>query len=236
MTSFADFESGAKEGGSSEEDDEDQHEDDGDSEDYEIDDQSEDELEIDKIEEELEGESDQYGEEELEEQESQEDSSGGEEEEDNLKDAGEVEEGIEEEDNIEEVEEPESIFNRIAGLDDSMVGNLRFNNQALLEIINSMKNNPKKVRGKNYREIAAAMSALSRNNVFLDALSELSNVTEFVFCVHKVYCVKLNPNGSDKDESLLVEMIRSALRNFMRHVPNRQSMLLTLSIQFISVS
>jgi hypothetical protein len=70
----------------------------------------------------------------------------------------------------------------------------------------------------------------------VDARSELSNITEFVFHVHKVYSVKLNPNGSDKDESLLVETIRSALRKFMRHVLNRQSMLLTLSIQFISVS
>jgi hypothetical protein len=32
---------------------------------------------------------------------------------------------------------------------------------------------PQKVGGKNYREIAAAMSALSRKNVFADALSDL---------------------------------------------------------------
>jgi hypothetical protein len=77
------------------------------------------------------------------------------------------------------------------------------------------------VLGKNNRDIADAMPSLSRKNVFVDALSELSNVTEFVFHVHKVYSVKLNPNGSDKDESLLVEMIRSALCKFMRHVSNR---------------
>jgi hypothetical protein len=71
---------------------------------------------------------------------------------------------------------------------------------------------------------------------FVDALTELSKVTEFVFHVHKVYSVKLNPHGSDKNESLLVETIRSALRKFVRPVPNRQSMLLTLSVQFISAS
>jgi hypothetical protein len=92
------------------------HRDNVDSEDYEIDDQSEDEPEIDKSEQELEGESKEYWQEELKEQEPQEDSSGGEEEDNDLEDSGEVEEGIEEEDKIEEVEEPESIFNWIAGL------------------------------------------------------------------------------------------------------------------------
>jgi hypothetical protein len=134
------------------------------------------------------------------------------------------------------VEEPESIFNRIAGLDDLVVGNLRFNNHAQREIIHSVKRIRQKVSGKNYREIAAAMSALVKKNVFMDALSELSKITEFVFNIHKVYSVKLNPNGSYKDKSLLVEMIRSALRKFMRHAANRRSMLLILLIHFISVS
>jgi hypothetical protein len=134
------------------------------------------------------------------------------------------------------VEEPESIFNRIAGLDDSVVGNLRFNNHAQREIIHSVKRIRQEVSGKNYREIAAAMSALVKKNVFMDALSELSKITEFVFNIHKVYSVKLNPNGSYKDKSLLVEMIRSALRKFMRHAANRRSMLLILLIHFISVS
>jgi hypothetical protein len=87
MTLFVDFESGAEEGVSLEEDDEDLDGDDVNSEDYKIEVQSEDGLESDKIEEELEGESDEDGEEELEKQESQEDSSGGEEEEGDLKDA-----------------------------------------------------------------------------------------------------------------------------------------------------
>jgi hypothetical protein len=77
-----------------------------------------------------------------------------------------------------------------------------------------------KVSDNNYKEIAVAMSALSMKNSFVDALSELSKITEFVFHVHKVYSVKLNPNGSDKDESLLLETIRSALRKSMKHVPN----------------
>jgi hypothetical protein len=54
-----------------------------------------------------------------------------------------------EEDEIKEVEEPESIFNRIAGLDDLVVGNLRFSNHALLEITNPVKTFWQKVRGKN---------------------------------------------------------------------------------------
>jgi hypothetical protein len=94
----------------------------------------------------------------------------------------------------------------------------------------------KEVCGKTNRKIAGAMSALARKKVFVNALSELSKVTEFVFHIHKVYSVKLNPRGSDKDESLLVETIRSALRRFMRPVPNRRSMLLTLSIPFIPAS
>jgi streptomycin 6-kinase len=48
--------------------------------------------------------------------------------------------------------------------------------------------------------------------------------------------VKLNRQGSDKDKSLLVKTIISALRKFMKPVPNQRSMLLTLSIQFISAS
>jgi hypothetical protein len=130
------------------------------------------------------------------------------------------------------VEEPEAIFNRIAGLDNSMFGNLRLNNHALVvTITNSVIEIRNKVRGKNNREIAGAMSALSRKEVFVDALSELSKVTEFVLQVHKVYSsMKLNPHGSDKDESLLVETITSALHKFTRPVPNRQSMLLTLLI------
>jgi hypothetical protein len=134
------------------------------------------------------------------------------------------------------VEEPDSIFNRIAGLGDSLVGNLRLNNHALFTVSNSVMEICKEVSGKNNREIADAVLSLSRKNDFVDALSELSNVTEFVFHVHKVYPVKVNPNGSDKDESLLVKTIRSALRKFMRPVPNRLSMLLNLLIQFISAS
>jgi flavorubredoxin len=118
------------------------------------------------------------------------------------------------------VEEPELIFRRIAELDDSVVGNVRFNNRALSQIRKSVKKIRQKVSDNNYKEIAVAMSALSRKNSFVDALSELSKTTEFVFHVHKVYSVKLNPNGSDKDESLLLETIRSALRKSMKHVPN----------------
>jgi hypothetical protein len=94
----------------------------------------------------------------------------------------------------------------------------------------------KKVRGKNNREIAAEMSSLSRKKIFVDALSELSKVTKFVFHLHKLYSVKLNPKGLDKDEFLLLETIRSALHKFTRHVPNHRSMLLTLLIQFIITS
>jgi hypothetical protein len=84
------------------------------------------------------------------------------------------------------VEEPEVIFNRIAGLDDSMFGNLSFNNHALFTITNYVVEICNEVSGKNNKEIADAMSALSRKNVFMDALLELSKGTEFAFHVHKV--------------------------------------------------
>jgi hypothetical protein len=155
---------------------------------------------------------------------------------DDSEDAEEVEEGSEEEDGIGDVEEAESIFNRIAGLDDSMFGDIRLSNEALFAITRPVREIRKEVSGKTNREIADATSALARKKGVVDALSELSKVTEFVFHVHKVYSVKLNLHGSDKDESLLVETVRSALRKFMKPVPNRQSMLLTLSIQFITVS
>jgi hypothetical protein len=128
------------------------------------------------------------------------------------------------------------VFNRIAGLDDSMFGDIRLNNEALFAITGPVRKIRKEVSGKTNREIADAMSALARKTVFVDASSELSKVTEFVFHIHKVYSLKLNPHRSDKDKSLLVKTIRSALRKFMRPVPNRRIMLLTLLIQFISAS
>jgi hypothetical protein len=75
------------------------------------------------------------------------------------------------------VEEPEVIFSRIAGLNDSNVGSLRLNSHALIKISNSVKETRKEVRGKNNEEIAAEMLSLSRKKVFVHALSELSNVT-----------------------------------------------------------
>jgi hypothetical protein len=101
-----------------------------------------------------------------------------------------------------------------------MFGNRSLNSHALFTITNSVTKIRNEVSGKNNREIADAMSAVSRKNVFVDAFSELSKVTEFVFHVHKVYSVKLNPHGSDEDKLLLVKMIRSALRKFMRPVLN----------------
>jgi hypothetical protein len=137
-----------------------------------------DKSEIEEIGQELEGESDQDGEEELDEEEVQEeDSSNAEEEEDHSEDAGKVKEDNKEEHESEDVEEPEAIFNQIVGLDNSMFGNLRLNNHALFTITNSLMKFCNKVRGKNNREIADAMSALSRKNGFVDALSELSKVT-----------------------------------------------------------
>jgi hypothetical protein len=115
-------------------------------------------------------ESDQDGEEELDEQGVQEDSSDAEEGEDNSEDAEEVEEGNEEEEGIEDMEEAESIFNWIAGLDDSMIGDIRLNNEALFAITGPVRKIRKEVRGKTNREIADAMPALARKNVFVDAL------------------------------------------------------------------
>jgi hypothetical protein len=140
-------------------------------------------LESDESEQELEAESDQYGEEELEEQELQEDSSSEEEDKNDLEDAGEDEEAIKEEDGMEheEVEEPELIFRRSAELDDSADGNVRFNGRALLQIRKSVKKIRQKVSDNNYKEIAVEMSALSRKNSFVHALSELSKIAEFIF-------------------------------------------------------
>jgi hypothetical protein len=178
-------------------------------------------LEIDEIGQEVEEGSDQYKEDELDEQEVQEYSSDPEEEEDESNDAEEVEEGNDEEEEIEDVEEPESIFNRIAVLDKSMFGNIMFNNHALFSITEPVDEIRKQVNVKTTnkatnKEISEKMTALARTNDFVDGLSELSKITEFVFHLHKVYSVKLNPQGSDKDESLLVETISSALRKFMR--------------------
>jgi hypothetical protein len=227
---FADSKSDPEERSPPEKGDEDLHGAEGYSEYDENEDDSADESEIDEIEQQSDEESDQDGEEELDEQEVQEDSSDAEEGEHDSEDAEEVEEGNKEEDGIEDVEEAESFFNRIAGLDNSMFGDIRLNNEALFAITGPVRKIREEVSGKTNREIADAMSALARKTVFVDALSELSKV-------YKVYSsVKLNAHGSDKDESLLVETIRSALRKFMRPVPNRQSMLLTLSIQFISAS
>jgi hypothetical protein len=220
MTLFADSESDPDEGSPPEEGDEDLHGAEGYSEDDENGDDSADESKIDEVGQQSEEESDQDREEELDEQGVQEDSSDAEEGEHDSKDAEEVEEGNEEKDGIEDVEEAESIFNRIAGLDDSMFGGIRLNKEALFAITGPVRKICKEVSGKTNREIADAMSALARKTVFVDALSELSKVTEFVFHVHKVYSVKLNPHGSDKDEFLLVETIRSALRKFMRPVPD----------------
>jgi hypothetical protein len=154
MTLFADSESDPEEGSSTEEGDEDLHGDEGDSEDYKNKDHSAEESEIDKIGQELEGESDHDGEEELEEEEVQKDSSDAEKEEDDSEDAGEVEEGNEEEDEIEGV--------KIAGLDDLMFGNPSFNNHALFTITNSVVEICNEVSGKNNRESADAMLALSK--------------------------------------------------------------------------
>ncbi len=83
------------------------------------------------------------------------------------------------------MEEAESIFNRIARLVDSMFGDIRLNNEALFAITGPVRKVGKEVCGKTNREIADAMSALARKTVFMDALSELSKVTEFVFHVQK---------------------------------------------------
>ena len=241
MTLFVDSEFKPEERSSPEEDDEDQDVAEVGSEGYENEDNSADGSEIDEIGQEVEEGSDQYGEEELDEQEVQEDSSDAEEEEDDSEDAGEVEEGNDEEDEIEDVEDPESIFNRIAVLDESMFGDITFNNLALFAITEPVDEIRKQVNVKTTnkatnKEISEKMTALARTNDFVDGLSELSKITEFVFHLHKVYSVKLNLQGSDKNESLLVELISSALRKFMRFVPIRRSLLLTLSIQFISAS
>jgi hypothetical protein len=64
------------------------------------------------------------------------------------------------------VEEAESIFNRIAGLDDSMFGSIRLNNKALFAITGPVRKFHKEVSGKTNREIADAMPALARKKVF----------------------------------------------------------------------
>jgi hypothetical protein len=186
MTLFADSESDPEEGSPPEEGYEDLHGDEVYLEYDENEDDSADESEIDKVGQQSDEESDQDGEEELDEQGVQEDSSDAEEGEHDSEDAEEVEEGNKEEDGIEDVEEAESIFNRIAGLDDSMFGDIKLNNEALSAITGPVRKIREEVSGKTNREIADAMSALARKNVFVDGLSELSKVTEFVFHVHKV--------------------------------------------------
>jgi hypothetical protein len=65
------------------------------------------------------------------------------------------------------VEEAESIFNRIAGLDDSMFGDIRLNNEALFAITGPVREICKEVSGKTNREIADVMSALARKKFLL---------------------------------------------------------------------
>jgi hypothetical protein len=162
MTLFTDSKSDPEEGSPPEEWDEDLHGAEGYSEPDENEDDSADEWEIDEVGQQSVEKSDQDGEVELDEQGVQEDSSDAEEGEHNSEDAEEVEVGNEEEDGIEDVEEAESIFNRIAGLDNLMFADIRLNKEALFAITGPVKKIRKEVSCKTNREIADAMPALAR--------------------------------------------------------------------------
>jgi BRCT domain type II-containing protein len=96
-------------------------------------------------------------------------------------------------------------------------------NHGLLHIIRSVKAIQNNVRSNNYQGTAAAMSARSMESIFVKALDDLTRIAGYIFHLHKVYSMKLKPNSSDEDDSLLVETMKKFMECQTKYINGKHA-------------
>ena len=129
---------------------------------------------------------------------------------------------VENNENLDDDDSTDWIFDRIASIKDSEVGQFVENNKALFFIhdeVQKIRHLIKRTESdetSSFATISEQMSELSLQDKFSGSLKELSKVTEFIFEMHHKYSVKLTAKGTDANEFALVDFVRSAVRKYTK--------------------
>ena len=143
---------------------------------------------------------------------------------------------VENNESLDDDDSTDWIFDRIASIKDSEVGQFDESNKALLFFHDEVKKirhlikRTESDKTSSFAIISQQMSELSLQDEFSEALKELSKVTEFIFEMHHKYSVKLNSKGTESNEFALVDFVRSAVRKYSKVLLSRLNVSLTLLV------
>ncbi len=120
----------------------------------------------------------------------------------------------EEEKDEEEKDEPnvQWIFSRIVALKMSEVGCYEEGNRDFIELISLI--NKIRTHHEQIPDVVEPLSILMQTENMKSVFAHLKGIYEFIFQMHKFYAIPLNANTSRVKDSVLVDMMNTAIRKY----------------------